>query len=71
MGRRGLQGRPKDGPEDKFRLAPVAPRLSELLGAEVKTVQDCIGDEVAKAVDSAANGSVRGPIGAGCLTALL
>ena len=23
-------GRPKDGPEDKFSLGPVAPRLSEL-----------------------------------------
>jgi len=30
-------GRPKDGPEDKFRLNPVVPRLSELLGAEVRT----------------------------------
>ncbi len=26
------QGRPKDGPEDKFRLNPVVPRLQELLG---------------------------------------
>ena len=25
-------GRPKDGPEDKFSLGPVAPRLTELLG---------------------------------------
>ena len=25
-------GRPKDGPEDKFRLTPVVPRLTELLG---------------------------------------
>merc|ERR1712106_165427 len=29
-------GRPKDGPEDKFSLGPVAPRLSELLSCEVK-----------------------------------
>merc|ERR1719182_884576 len=28
-------GRPKDGPEDKFSLGPVAPRMSELLGKEV------------------------------------
>merc|ERR1711904_595729 len=28
-------GRPKDGPEDKFRLNPVVPRLTELLGREV------------------------------------
>ena len=30
-----VQGRPKDGPEDKFRLTPVVPRLSELLGTKV------------------------------------
>ena len=30
------QGRPKDGPEDKFRLTPVVPRLSELLGTTVR-----------------------------------
>ena len=39
-------GRPKDGPEDKFSLGPVAPRLSELLGTEVKLAPDCIGDGV-------------------------
>lgn len=33
-----LQGRPKSGPEDKFRLTPVAPRLSELLGKPVSSV---------------------------------
>lgn len=32
-----MQGRPKSGPEDKFRLNPVAPRLSELLGKPVST----------------------------------
>jgi 3-phosphoglycerate kinase len=31
-----LQGRPKSGPEDKFRLTPVVPRLSELLGQTVR-----------------------------------
>ncbi len=30
-----MQGRPKDGPEDKFRLTPVVPRLQELLGVKV------------------------------------
>lgn len=30
------QGRPKSGPEDKFRLTPVAPRLQELLGKPVR-----------------------------------
>merc|ERR1711966_51125 len=40
-------GRPKDGPEDKFSLSPVAPRLSELLGKDVVMAPDCIGDGVA------------------------
>lgn len=30
------QGRPKGGPEDKYRLTPVVPRLKELLGKEVR-----------------------------------
>jgi phosphoglycerate kinase len=32
-------GRPKNGPEDKFSLAPVAARLGELLGAPVRLIQ--------------------------------
>uniref|UniRef100_A0A3B4WLE4 Phosphoglycerate kinase n=1 Tax=Seriola lalandi dorsalis TaxID=1841481 RepID=A0A3B4WLE4_SERLL len=39
-------GRPKSGPEDKFSLGPVAPRLSELLGKDVVMAPDCIGDGV-------------------------
>merc|ERR1719217_489241 len=51
-------GRPKSGPEDKFSLGPVAPRLSELLGKEVVMAPDCIGDAVAGCVDSIAEGDV-------------
>jgi len=51
-------GRPKDGPEDKFSLAPCAERMGELLGQEVKLAGDCIGEEVAKIVDAAAEGDV-------------
>lgn len=51
-------GRPKDGPEDKFRLTPVVPRLSELLGQQVKKVEDCIGPVVEKAVSEMKNGEV-------------
>jgi len=51
-------GRPKDGPEDKFSLGPVAPRLSELLGKEVVMAPDCIGDGVAACVDKMAEGDV-------------
>jgi len=51
-------GRPKDGPEDKFRLTPVCARLSELLSCPVSKVDDCIGDEVAAAAKDLADGSV-------------
>jgi Phosphoglycerate kinase len=53
-----LQGRPKDGPEDKFRLTPVVPRLSELLGTNVEKVDDCIGPKVEEAVGKLQNGQV-------------
>jgi len=51
-------GRPKSGPEDKFRLNPVAPRLAELLGKPVKKLDDCIGETVEKAVAEAKNGEL-------------
>jgi len=51
-------GRPKDGPEDKYRLTPVVPRLAELLGKPVGKTNDCIGDEVAKAVAGMKNGDI-------------
>merc|ERR1712174_184917 len=51
-------GRPKDGPEDKFSLAPCAARLGELLGKEVKMASDCIGDAVSKLVSDAGEGEV-------------
>lgn len=50
-------GRPK-GKEDKFSLAPVPPRISELLGAEVKLIGDCIGDTVTQAVSAMNDGDV-------------
>lgn len=53
-----LQGRPKKGPEDKFRLNPVVPRLSELLGQAVKKVDDCIGAPVEAAVKDLKNGEL-------------
>jgi phosphoglycerate kinase len=51
-------GRPKSGPEDKFSLGPVAPRLTELLGTEVAMAPDCIGDGVQACVDKMSNGDV-------------
>lgn len=51
-------GRPKNGPEEKFSLAPCAKRLGELLGQDVKLAPDCIGDDVAQIVGSAKDGDV-------------
>ncbi|KAJ1620376.1 phosphoglycerate kinase [Pavlovales sp. CCMP2436] len=51
-------GRPKDGPEDKFSLAPCAKRMSELLGKEVTMAPDCIGDAVADLCSKMSNGDV-------------
>ncbi|MEG4022564.1 phosphoglycerate kinase [Microcoleus sp. S13C4] len=50
-------GRPK-GVTEKLRLTPVATRLSELLGKEVKKTDDCIGDEVAATVAAMQDGDV-------------
>jgi phosphoglycerate kinase len=43
-------GRPKGGPEPKYSLAPVAKRLSELLGKPVPLAPDCIGPDAEAAV---------------------
>merc|ERR1719326_1205053 len=51
-------GRPKDGPEDKFSLSPVAGRMTELLGKDVAMAPDCIGEEVEKLVKDMSNGDV-------------
>jgi phosphoglycerate kinase len=51
-------GRPKGKPKPEFSLAPVADRLSELLGKKVLFAKDCIGPEVEKAVAAAQPGDV-------------
>jgi phosphoglycerate kinase len=43
-------GRPEGKPTPEFSLKPVAKRLSELLGQEVRFVSDCVGPEVEQAV---------------------
>jgi len=50
-------GRPK-GINESERLTPVAERLSELLGKDVKKLDDCIGSQVEKAVNSMKDGDV-------------
>ena len=50
--------RPKGKVVEKLRLDPVAKRLSELLKQNVKKVNDCIGEEVEKAVLNMQKGEV-------------
>ncbi|KAK6934762.1 Phosphoglycerate kinase [Dillenia turbinata] len=50
-------GRPK-GVTAKYSLKPLVPRLSELLGVEVKMANDCIGEEVEKLVSELPDGGV-------------
>ncbi len=53
-------GKPKNGPEDKFSLAPVAVRLSELLGKEVVFADDdnVVGEKAKAAVAAMNDGDV-------------
>ncbi|GAG73842.1 unnamed protein product, partial [marine sediment metagenome] len=51
-------GRPKGKVVEKLRLDPVAKRLSELLKQDVKKVNDCIGEEVEKAILNMQKGKV-------------
>ena len=51
-------GRPKGEVIEKLRLDPVARRLSKLLGQDIKKVNDCIGEEVEKAVLNMQKGEV-------------
>lgn len=51
-------GRPKNGPEDKFSLKPVAKRLSEKLGKEVLMASDVIGPDAKEKANSLKEGDV-------------
>ncbi len=51
-------GRPKGEVVENLRLNPVANRLSELLGQDVKKVDNCIGQYVREAVDELKEGEV-------------
>ncbi len=53
-------GKPKNGPEEKFSLAPVAVRLSELLGKAVVFANDdtVVGDNARAAVAAMKDGDV-------------
>lgn len=51
-------GRPKGAPEEKYSLRPVVPRLSELLGTEVKFATDTVGESAQETVASLADGEI-------------
>jgi len=51
-------GRPKDGPDPAFTLAPVAERLRELLEAPVTFVADTVGPQAVEAADALGDGEV-------------
>ena len=51
-------GRPKGEPKPELSLAPVAARLSELLGAPVTFATDVVGDSAAAVVAGLADGDV-------------
>jgi phosphoglycerate kinase len=51
-------GRPKGKRDPKFSLAPVAERLSQLLGKKVVLASDCIGEEVQKQIEGMKEGDV-------------
>merc|ERR1719401_1509331 len=52
-------GRPKEGPEEKFSLKPVAKKMGALMGKDIKCAPDCKAtDEVKTVVDAMAEGDV-------------
>ena len=51
-------GRPKGSVVEELRLTPVAKRLSELLGKEVKKADEAYGDSVKAMVDTLGEGDV-------------
>ncbi|WP_103354751.1 phosphoglycerate kinase [Amycolatopsis sp. CA-128772] len=51
-------GRPKGEPDPKYTLAPVAKRLSELLGAEVALAGDLVGESAKALTGGLADGGV-------------
>jgi len=51
-------GRPNGKTSDKLSLAPVAERLSELLGKPVKLLGDCVGTDVEKTCAALSAGEV-------------
>jgi len=51
-------GRPKGKRDPKFSLAPIAERLSQLLGKKVALAKDCMGEEVQRQIGEMKEGEV-------------
>ena len=51
-------GRPKGKKDPKYSLAPVAEKLSQILGRRVALASDCIGDDVQKQIEGMKEGEV-------------
>ena len=51
-------GRPEGSVVENLRIAPIAQRLSQLMGLPVSTASDCIGQEVEKEVDKLKEGDI-------------
>jgi phosphoglycerate kinase len=51
-------GRPKDGPDPTFKLDAAGVRLSELIDRPVKKLNDCVGPEVERVVQTMQPGDV-------------
>jgi len=51
-------GRPKDGPDPKYSLKPVAAHLGKLIGKPVAFAEDCIGPAAEKAAKALKPGEV-------------
>ncbi len=51
-------GRPKGGPDNKYRMDNMAKRLGELMGTTIVKVNDCIGDEPKNAIANLVPGGI-------------
>ena len=51
-------GRPKGKRDPKFSVAPIAERLSQLLGKKVALAKDCMGEEVQRQIGGMKEGEV-------------
>ncbi|GIH18286.1 phosphoglycerate kinase [Rugosimonospora africana] len=51
-------GRPKGAPDPKYSLAPIAVRLSELIGGEVAFATDTVGESAKATVEGLADGRI-------------